>query len=362
MKNKIHFLESLRGVAAIYVLIHHCRWLLAENYSLRKFSSIDFNYIITKILVLFRFGHEAVIFFFILSGFVIHYSSINNKAYLNIPIYLKKRANRILPPLLFALILTFTLDYFGKNILHLNVYHVGSKYYGLIVDNLDLKSFLGNVVSLQELNTGIKHFGSNAALWSLSYEWWFYLLYPAFFFLNNKNKTISFILIFSLFIATQFFLPFVIPIITPIFSKMLIWWFGVIIADLYMNNNRILPYLSILSLGIPLAIVFFYNDRTIGDVFWGLGFSGLMALLLSLNPKNLLITTFNKISSIGKFSFTLYLIHVPIIFLAYAGLIDYYQGKLPNTYLYVLAISALCIWLAKFISSKIEKIRIFNTK
>ena len=361
MKTKIHFLESLRGLAAIYVLIYHCRWLLTESYSNRESQTINTEYIITKIFIIFRFGHEAVIFFFVLSGFVIHYSTIKTGVVsLDFIAYLKKRINRILPPLIFALLLTLLFDCIGKYFFNFNVYINGSKYYELIVDNLNFKSFAANLLSLQELNLGIKHFGSNSVLWSLSYEWWFYLFYPAFFLLNKNYKIITLLLLLLLYLSTAFIIPVSIPILTPIFSKMLIWWFGVVIANLYFKNKKILPYITLLLLSIPVAIIFYPDNRLIGDVFWGLGFAGLLATLLSLNPLSFIIKALNKISAIGNYSYTLYLIHFPIIYIIYAYLIDHYKDKLPTSYVYLLIVVPVCISLSKLIAPTIEKIRILK--
>jgi peptidoglycan/LPS O-acetylase OafA/YrhL len=56
--NSLHQLDSLRGFAAAYVVVHHAH--LAPQ---SAFGNLLF------------FGQEAVILFFLLSGFVIHYST-----------------------------------------------------------------------------------------------------------------------------------------------------------------------------------------------------------------------------------------------------------------------------------------------
>lgn len=58
---KLEKLEALRGMAAIYVVLHHS---IPHNLRLEEL----------EIGFLFRFGQEAVILFFLLSGFVINYS------------------------------------------------------------------------------------------------------------------------------------------------------------------------------------------------------------------------------------------------------------------------------------------------
>ena len=69
---KLDKLEALRGFAAIYVVLFH---------SLpQKFYLFGIN-----VGVLFRFGPESVILFFILSGFVIKftYEKSRNKSFKN---------------------------------------------------------------------------------------------------------------------------------------------------------------------------------------------------------------------------------------------------------------------------------------
>src|SRR5919205_40528 len=114
------FLDGLRGLAALYVVAGHARWLLWEGYS-EGFLAHPGQYTgLGKLLVyasaLLRYGHEAVLFFFVLSGFVIHlrYSrqlrAGNGESRFDWRSYVWRRAKRLYPPLLFALILTAVFD------------------------------------------------------------------------------------------------------------------------------------------------------------------------------------------------------------------------------------------------------------
>src|SRR5436190_21232826 len=73
IKDNLRTLDSLRGFAAIYVLIHHPRWILLkghrDGYSLYPGRYSLFNKIPMYFFPCFKSGNEAVIFFFILSGF-----------------------------------------------------------------------------------------------------------------------------------------------------------------------------------------------------------------------------------------------------------------------------------------------------
>src|SRR3954451_9552741 len=94
---KFEKLEALRGFAAIYVVIYHL--LMPVKLQVAGFDLLFF----------FRFGQEAVILFFLLSGFVIKYSfeRSKDKSFKN---YFLKRFTRIYIPLFFVLILSYALQ------------------------------------------------------------------------------------------------------------------------------------------------------------------------------------------------------------------------------------------------------------
>lgn len=96
--SKTFMLDVLRGVAAIYVFLSHAKWLLWEGYSNGYKMHPDQYSFFEKICVyffsLFSWGHLAVMLFFVLSGFVIHYSSVmyyNKKHFFSVKVFLYKR-------------------------------------------------------------------------------------------------------------------------------------------------------------------------------------------------------------------------------------------------------------------------------
>lgn len=89
---RIKYLDGLRGVAALVVVIYHCISMESTFFALPKqvqsFFSIFFN------------GKDAVNLFFVLSGLVLAYmytDATNEEVLQDYPNYLKKRAIRILP-------------------------------------------------------------------------------------------------------------------------------------------------------------------------------------------------------------------------------------------------------------------------
>ena len=67
IRDKLYFLDGLRGIAALYVMIGHSRWLLWEGFSEGYLKHPDQYHFAGKLMVyflsLFTYGHEAVLFF-----------------------------------------------------------------------------------------------------------------------------------------------------------------------------------------------------------------------------------------------------------------------------------------------------------
>lgn len=361
------FLDTFRGIAAIYVLLHHARWLLTENFSNRQrlqFNHSSLEKYVAYFFSIFRFGHEMVILFFVLSGFVIHFSvlkTLERNKTIKWKTYIIKRANRIYPPFLLALFLTGLVDFIGYKICGFSFYKTGSSYFSLVInsENTSITNFLGNIINLQNLVFGVMPFGSNKALWSLGYEWWFYLLYPFFYWVHTRNFTLAIVIQVLLFLLFQVFLPnFYLPVLSAIFQKMIIWWMGVLLAELfYRNKFGTLKLMSCLLLIIPIALLFFEHSLW-SDLLWGIGFVGLLALCLQAKPDSFLILKLNSSHNLGKGSYTLYLIHSPVLIFIHGYLIHIYHGKLPDSYCLMLLVPLGIIFFARWVSRWIEKVRL----
>ena len=95
---RLEKLEALRGFSAFYVVLHH---------------SLPHNFILGGVNIgnLFRFGQEAVILFFLLSGFVINYSfqTTKDKTFRT---YFFKRFSRIYIPLIIIMALGYMIESF----------------------------------------------------------------------------------------------------------------------------------------------------------------------------------------------------------------------------------------------------------
>ena len=154
------YLDWLRGLAALLVFLTHVRGGFFVKWSDLDASSQNFlNYFL---FVVTRLGREAVVVFFVLSGFLVGGQAIQelrNRRY-SLSKYLVARVSRLYTVVVPALFLTAVFD-----VLH-GVW--GSSTHGL-------RSFLINLFFLQDILGPV--YGSNAPLWSLSFEWWFYVIF-----------------------------------------------------------------------------------------------------------------------------------------------------------------------------------------
>lgn len=210
MYKKLDKLEALRGIAAIYVILHHT---LKNGLNL---GGIDFSFI-------FKFGQEAVILFFILSGFVIEYSFSKSKDH-SFKTYFLKRFLRIYLPLFCVFGLNYLIFFCGDKIIEFSLFN-----------------FIGNILMLQDVsslkpNVIVNTFLGNLPLWSLSYEWWFYMLYfPIVKFFKNKSSNFVYLIGICSAITYLYYPNF----LNRELFYFVIWWSGVVLARVYVNNNEI---------------------------------------------------------------------------------------------------------------------------
>lgn len=193
-------LDALRGALAVYVLVGHCRWLLWSGHSAWLGSApaawelpLGFG------SGAFRYGREAVMVFFALSGFFIHLRAGETlragTAPPQLPAgrFLARRAHRLVAPYGFALLVTVLCDLVGRA-------WFPALYAGQTGDVLLDQTFArggyatDNVLpALVLLPSSLGHdFGSNGPLWSLAYEVIYFLLYPAWLAVRRRSALAAF--------------------------------------------------------------------------------------------------------------------------------------------------------------------------
>lgn len=167
-------LNLVRGLAAAAVAFQHLRTLLLLDWPETTMHSP----LSAGVYLLAKFAHPAVIVFFVLSGFLVGSSglrSVQNRTW-SFPRYLLHRVLRLEIVLLPALLLGLLWDTLGSHVLRSPLYTGGWR---LMVRSgpidLSWRTLLGNAAFLQGIL--VPDLGSNAALWSLAYEFWYYVLF-----------------------------------------------------------------------------------------------------------------------------------------------------------------------------------------
>jgi len=169
----------IRGLAALAVLIFHVRYRFFFDY--HDVSSPD--PFATLFFVVTAFGHDAVVVFFVLSGYFISASVLRDCATgsWSWQRYAANRATRLYTVLVPGLVLTLIWDQIGLGLFSDNPVYTGAARawqhdFFPVRDRLDAGTFGANLLFLQTVVS--PPFGSNDALWSLSYEFWYYVLFP----------------------------------------------------------------------------------------------------------------------------------------------------------------------------------------
>ena len=116
-------------------------------------------------------GNEAVIVFFVISGYLVGGAALAEflkNGDLQLSRYMLRRGARLYTVLIPALVIGAVLDISGSRL------SGGSSVYADTLHHLSVSGFLGNLVFLQTLF--VETFGSNDALWSLTNEFFYYLM------------------------------------------------------------------------------------------------------------------------------------------------------------------------------------------
>lgn len=314
----------------------------------------DFTRFIAALVVfLFHFylplpGYQAVMVFFVLSGYFISSTVLkavkeNRWSWTD---YLLKRIVRLWIVLIPCLILTFLwaevqLSIFGSD--------------QEITKNLDLKTLIGNLFFLQGIL--VEPFGLNGPLWSLSYEFWYYMMFPCLVLLICSKKSFHrlvyafLIILISLVIGGKITLYF------------LVWLLGAVIPLIKPLNikNRllisILFILSTLSVLISMkAYVFFEGlPQIIPDLCIGVCFSVWMFLVISVFANRTSKSRFGIPKRLAGFSYTLYLSHYPLanIIFAWIGSSLWIYSDTPFIVKILLAAAVLLYaWILSLLTEK----------
>ena len=288
-------LDLLRGLAALAVFVGHVR-----GSSFVEFGALPKDqqgFLSMVFFALTRLGNEAVLVFFVLSGFLVGgqiIRSLRSGAF-DVKSYAIDRSTRILTPLIPACVLTAMLNFVIFN------------------QNPNILQLISNMVGLNEvLIPTLEH---NAPLWSLSYEIWFYILGGVLGYISYKN--ISVVSFFALVCCLAVF--------SILEARLLLYWGMGAVTTLFLSSRHQTPLAAVGLLLAMLGTVFYelavesksfaavqYVPKSIAEL---LVCSGVCLLLPSLrNPKADRFLSCMRVPALflASVSYTLYLVHYPI--------------------------------------------------
>ncbi len=361
------YVDGVRGIAATYVMLNHARFLLfiSAATALAASPSTVFKAVLA-VLALTRYGVAAVMCFFIVSGYAIHYRQAFKLAgtwqKMAWSDYAKHRFRRLYPPLLAAVALTFVFDLVGTH-LYPGLYNGTSTVLSLGGDHTPtIASLLGTLTFLQGFVT--KVFGSNDPLWSLAYEAFFYLVYPIVLGLDQRIGPVK---MFALFIVLGLSVAAIIGMgITPdglhvdlysptgiashalnLLAMWPAWVAGVFIADARAGRVRIPTRwwsLGAVAGLLVLAASALYlvlknpnieiNNINIFYLIWVVGFFGPIGWLCAgrhaQRTRAVVANLFKPLKRLGAMSYSLYIVHFPTLAVICAIWLAGH-GSLPRT-------------------------------
>ncbi|WOX10401.1 acyltransferase [Streptomyces sp. N50] len=339
VRRQVLGLDGLRGLAALYVVLFHC-WLYAfPGY---PDSSAP------RVLDVLMFGRIAVVFFLVLSGFSLAISPARHGWRSGgVAQFLRRRAWRILPPYWAALALSLVVSLFVVPASHYGPPNTSSVLvYGLVLQDV----FFAPT--------------PNGAFWSIGVEAELYLLFPLILLVRRRFSAAAAIACVTLPVIVRGLLApgsnpvegdnWLAPHLAPVFVA------GVVGAGIVVASERVrrLPWgwfavlaaLPVLALGFVQGSVW-----TVRHYFWiDLAIAPAMTMLIAAvatgQPAFLVrLLTTRPLQRLGDFSYSLYLIHLPIVLVVIRRVAPHVVAPGLHTFCFTLLlglpVSVLTAWL-----------------
>jgi peptidoglycan/LPS O-acetylase OafA/YrhL len=360
----IHF---VRAISALLVCTGHAKEFILMD---RQPSDGTLSLMFRGLLSL---GGPAVMVFFFISGFLVGGREIINFRHgnLNPRKYLLDRLSRLWLVIIPALILTYFL-----NSITCTAYRYDSfcqlngdlNFYIIPPDRSEgIFDFLRNLLFLQSFLGPV--WGSNGPLWSLSYEFWYYIIFYSILILLFAYKTRAYLSKRIAFAILSLVVGFFV-LNTDWLKLGIVWLFGAL-ASGFPPKWTLLRFLD--AGGVFTKIVLIFSGLVLPAMLISKIHSNFLTLLLisgvlyfsifCMKSDNLVSShKFKKTVLFSSISFTLYALHFPLIALISAaiGLNQDLPMNVPNLLLVVL-VSTICVLfsllIASFTELKLEKVR-----
>ncbi|HEY8136516.1 MAG TPA: acyltransferase [Methylocystis sp.] len=320
-RSNLKDIDALRGAAALIVAAMHIReitWVGVRAFSRQEEGRTFPDAILGYMTFPLVWGLIGVPIFFVLSGYCIHRSQAIARARhgsFRLPVanFLTRRFVRIYPVLIGALLLTAACDWIS--------WHYVPNSPKLGDDGFEL--FLVNLFSLQGVAGSV--YGSNGALWTLSIEVHFYILYPLLLKLMSwlgNARALGALVILG---AVSYF-AFERRGYSVFSSYYVSWYLGVLVAEAEatgvfeeeMSSSRRRAALSGTSLVLACAgCALYFVSSYVAFQLWALAFA-LFLFVVRTRQTEFKGSLAAFLRWMGTFSFSLYIVHLPLAVLIYS--------------------------------------------
>jgi peptidoglycan/LPS O-acetylase OafA/YrhL len=309
--SRLEYIDGLRALAALWVALHHAIETSVPATMLKVA-------VVGPVVATLFFGQFPVMVFLMLSGFCLYYPCVRKNParpeFSNWRTFIRRRWTRIAPPYLWAGAFCLPLVAFPA----LNVgkwFDVSTLDPGVITSHLLL---FHNLIPTHAMKI-------DYPMWSIGLEWQLYLLFPLMVWAFRRTGAVVTLAV-TLFIAAairvtyhQLPLPIGAVLRDGPFSYLEIFAVGMLAAALAISGQIILPRwalalvvlagLAILRLGSGNGLV---HDLATAVAFFAV-------LQLALDPAGRVARVLSApwLVRIGLFSYSIYLVHAPLLHLSW---------------------------------------------
>jgi peptidoglycan/LPS O-acetylase OafA/YrhL len=324
-RSNVADIDVFRGVAALVVAAMHAREITWVG--IREFWATHGTHLTPATLLGYGtfplvWGSIGVPIFFVLSGYCIHRrqavararrANNTNSFALSSSNFLLRRFFRIYPVIAGALLLTLACDWASRH------YFPNSVKLG----DTGASAFLVNLFSVQGLAGPT--YGSNMPLWTLSIEVQFYLLYPVLLIaMARLGNLATFWALVALNVVSYFLFQ---TRGLLLFSSFYVsWYLGALVAEaeaaqVYADHLRSpgirAGMYAIGFAGLGLGCLLFFRSNYVAFQIWAFAFAVFLFAVLK-RSKSRPGPLSRLFAWLGTFSFSLYIIHLPVIVLIHS--------------------------------------------
>jgi peptidoglycan/LPS O-acetylase OafA/YrhL len=304
-------LTPLRGIAALLVVVFHCNLMFQQFLPPGYSQFLDTSWL-------------WVDFFFVLSGFIMCYAygkyfnhNVKMNAYKK---YMGARFARVYPLHFITTIWAFVCCAI--------IVHLAAGLDPVFAEIFNPKALPASLLLIQSMHIGYFTAPLNTASWSLSTEWWVYMIFPFivpyFTRLKHTGKLVTTIMIVAFFIFIKYVLgpnkyfhpsPTLNTLTDFGFFRCLAGFFtGMLLFTFYQHRSGY----SIIKRDWFFVLSFF-------GVLAAMHFGVMDLLIVAFFPLIIIAAAYNQtavkrildtrvLQRLGDWSFTIYMVHMPIIF------------------------------------------------